>query len=69
MNDVTESSSDSESESERDLREAPTFELEHLVDDETDPSELTVFAPATDALTTEWLTVDRTDAVPLDRVR
>lgn len=63
MNDAT------EPRSERDLCEAPTFELEHLVDDETDPSELTVFSPSTDTLTTEWLTVDRADAVPLDSVR
>jgi hypothetical protein len=49
--------------------EAPDPELECLLDDPADPSELTVFAPDTDSLATEWLTVDWETARPLDRLR
>lgn len=49
------------------LEETPEFELECLYDEPSNPSELTVFAP--DRLTTEWLTADRSAAVPLDRIR
>jgi hypothetical protein len=47
--------------------ERPAVALRHLVDDRTDPSELTIFAPQN--LTTEWLTADRSAAVPLDQIR
>jgi len=48
------------------VRERPGFELECLYDD---PSELTIFSPDTRRLATEWLTVDRSTAVRLDRMR
>lgn len=51
------------------LMEAPEFELECRYDDPADPSELTVFSPATRHLATEWMTADRSTVVPLDRVR
>jgi hypothetical protein len=47
----------------------PEFELECLYDDSENPSELTVFCPEEGKLTTEWITVDRGTAVPLESVR
>ncbi|WP_338741255.1 hypothetical protein [Haloplanus salilacus] len=49
--------------------EASGPELECLLDDPTDPSKLTVFAPGTDSLATEWLTIDWEAARSLDRLR
>lgn len=49
--------------------ERPEVELRHRFDDRSDPTELTVFAPEPENLATEWLTVDRATAVPLDRIR
>ncbi|WP_299333643.1 hypothetical protein [Haloplanus sp.] len=49
--------------------EAQNPELECLFDDPADPSELTVFAPGTDSLATEWLTIDWETARSLDRLR
>jgi len=51
------------------LQSTPEFELECPFDDPADPSELTVFAPDTDSLATEWLTVDWETARSLDRLR
>ena len=51
------------------LAEMPTFELECLYDDPADPTELTVYAPETERLATEWVTVNRSAAVSLERVR
>ncbi|WP_435070160.1 DUF7511 domain-containing protein [Haloplanus sp. C73] len=51
------------------LGETPEFELECLYDDPTNPSELTVFAPETRRLATEWVTVDQSTAVCLDEIR
>jgi len=51
------------------LRQAPEFELECLYDDPSSPSELTIFSPETPAMATEWLTVDRSSALRLDRMR
>jgi hypothetical protein len=45
---------------------APEFELNCLYDDPSNPSELTIFSPET---MTEWMTVDRSSAVRLDRIR
>jgi hypothetical protein len=47
----------------------PTFELDYLYDDADDPTEVTVFVDATDALATSWLTVGVETAVPLEEVR
>lgn len=55
--------------SERELDSPPEFELECLFDDMDDPSELTVFTARGNATATEWITIDRTDAVALDDVR
>lgn len=52
-----------------DLSSAPEFELECAYDDPEDPSELTIFAPSTPRSVTEWVTADRSAAVPLDRIR
>lgn len=49
--------------------ERPEIELNHRYDDREDPSELTVYSPEPGNLATEWLTVDRSTAVPLDRIR
>jgi hypothetical protein len=51
------------------LRQAPEFELECLYDDPSSPSELTIFSPETPEMATEWLTVDRSSALRLDRMR
>jgi hypothetical protein len=51
------------------LEERPTFELECLYDDAVDPTELTIFAPEEEKLTTEWVTADRSAAVPLEEIR
>lgn len=51
------------------LAAMPTFELECRYDDPADPAELTVYAPETERLATEWVTVNRSAAVSLERVR
>lgn len=51
------------------IEDVPEFELEYLYDDPVDPSELTIFAPTEDRLATEWITVDRSAAVPIEVVR
>lgn len=60
---------DAASTSATDLEAPPEFELECRFDDPADPSELTVFAPGERRVATEWLTVDRATAVPLDWIR
>jgi hypothetical protein len=47
----------------------PTFALKFLVDDEVEPTELTIFSPNEDDITTHWITVDFDDAIPLEAVR
>ena len=51
------------------LRQAPEFELECLYDDPSSPSKLTIFSPGTPEMATEWVTVDRSAAIRLDRMR
>jgi len=51
------------------LRETPEFELECLYDDPSSPSELTIFSPETRRMATEWVTIDRSAAIRLDRIR
>jgi hypothetical protein len=51
------------------LRSVPEFELECLLDDPADPTELTIFTPETDKLATEWISADRTAARSLDGLR
>lgn len=47
----------------------PAFALDFLVDDEIDPTELTIFSPDEDDITTHWITVDFDVAVPIQAVR
>jgi hypothetical protein len=54
---------------ERGIDSTPEFDLDCLFDDMNDPSELTVFTPEGNATATEWITVDRSAAVALDRIR
>jgi hypothetical protein len=50
------------------LDSLPTFELAYLFDDEDDPETVTVFRDEEAHVTTNWITVDRTHAVPLEDV-
>ena len=45
------------------------FDLKCLYDDMENPSEITVFTPEGAATATEWITIDRTQAVPLSQIR
>lgn len=47
----------------------PEFALDFLVDDEVEPSELTIFSPEGDDITTQWITVEIDAAVPIEAVR
>jgi|GEM_PF-1136807 len=52
------------------LDDYPTFELAYLYDDADHPQEVTVFAPDTAGdPSTRWITVDATDAIPLENIR
>ena len=53
-----------------DRHEPPAFDLEYRFDNPADPEELTVFPSRGDAdVTTEWVTVDTADAVPVREIR
>lgn len=45
------------------------FDLECLYDDMENPSEVTVFTPEGAATATEWITIDRSQAVPLPQIQ
>jgi hypothetical protein len=47
----------------------PSAELTCRYDDPADPAELTIFPPEVRSCATEWLTVDCSTAVRLDRIR
>ncbi len=51
------------------LTDYPEFALNCLVDDETHPHEVTIFAPASTDITTHWITSNIDAAVSLDDVR
>lgn len=51
------------------LEELPQFDLEYLFDDDDDPTEVTIFADDPESLSTQWITVDRSSAIPLEEVR
>lgn len=51
------------------LEELPTFDLRYLYDDTETPSELTIFSPDMETLTTSWITIDASHAVPLEDIR
>lgn len=48
---------------------SPQFELDFLVNDEVDPTELTVFATDEGDITTHWITVDFDAAIPIEAVQ
>lgn len=50
------------------VTEYPTFELVYYYDDAEAPSEITVFDPEADDITTEWITAATEDAVDLDSI-
>lgn len=50
------------------LETAPDFELSFAVDDEDDPSEVTVFPEDGSTPTTTWITIDVEHAVDLEDV-
>lgn len=57
-----------DSSAERD--DLPRFDLEYRFDDRESPEEVTVFPPRADAdITTEWITVDAADALPVREIR
>ncbi|WP_276261123.1 hypothetical protein [Haloglomus litoreum] len=39
-------------------------DLEYGTDDPDDPEELTIFAPESSSLTTEWITIEYDEAIP-----
>jgi hypothetical protein len=51
------------------LDTAPDFDLEYLFDDPQNPSEVTITTTDTEQSVTQWVTVDRSTAVPLEEVR
>jgi hypothetical protein len=61
---------DSKTDSPTDRDDPPTFDLDYRFDDREDPDEVTVFPAREDAdVTTEWITVDTTDALPVREIR
>jgi hypothetical protein len=53
-----------------DRDDPPTFDLDYRFDDRDDPDEVTLFPALEDAdITTEWITVDTTDALPVRETR
>lgn len=50
------------------LAEYPTFALAYGVDDASCPSEVTVFEPDAEDVSTRWISVDAAHAIPLERV-
>lgn len=51
-----------------DLAELPTFRLSCTVDDEEDPSRVTVFSDAGDDFYFTWISIDADSAVDLDEI-
>lgn len=48
----------------------PNFELSYLFDNRETPSEVTIFPESDDYdISTNWITVDKTTAVPLEDLR
>ena len=53
-----------------DKDDPPEFDLDYRFDDREDPGEVTVFPGDEDGdVTTEWITVDAGDAVPVREIR
>lgn len=52
------------------LETLPSFDLEYLYDDPEDPSLITVFPESLKHdISTNWITIDRESAVPLEAIR
>lgn len=49
--------------------DSPEFTLDYMIDNEEDPTELTIFSPEEDDITTHWITVDFATAVPIQDIR
>ena len=47
----------------------PTFDLEYGIDHPDRPASVTVYAPDADDVSTHWITIDASHAVPLEHVR
>jgi hypothetical protein len=61
---------DPTTDSHADRDDPPEFDLDYRFDDREDPREVTVFPACEDAdVTTEWITVDRGDALPIRKIR
>jgi hypothetical protein len=64
------STTDPATDSPADRHDPPTFNLEYRFDDPENPEEVTVFPLCADAdITTEWITVGTTDALPVREMR
>jgi hypothetical protein len=50
-------------------RRSDDHELRYLYDDAENPSEVTIFSPGSERFPTEWMTADRSTAVPLSDAR
>jgi len=48
----------------------PEFDLDYRFDDRENPDEMTVFPTRDDAdITTQWITIDAMDALPVEEIR
>jgi len=52
-----------------DLQKLPEFELNCIFDDIENPTEVTLFSPATERTLTQWVTADTADAIELSEIR
>lgn len=50
------------------LQALPEFELDYGVDDRHEPTEITIYDPLAEDVTTRWLTVDTASAIDLAAV-
>lgn len=54
----------------RQLNDLPEFEPEYYLDDDENPSTITIYsADTTGRIATEWITIDATHAVAIEHVR
>ncbi|MDY6817811.1 MAG: hypothetical protein SVG88_04040 [Halobacteriales archaeon] len=67
---ITDRTNDRNASQENVVDTPPEFELEYLYDDPDDPAEVTIFLDADEAdLSTHWITIDRSSAVPIEDTR
>jgi hypothetical protein len=48
------------------LDDLPSFELDYGFDDPDHPTEVTIFAPDAESVTTSWLSIDAAHAVSIE---